>query len=170
MTTKHLVVFATMLLGGLFLASTGAQAQSWSTAASVCEPGIDSAGLFTFNGGTFEFGGSNTGVIRTRGAVTNPLDSGVPSWTTLVVGYQDQDGTGLDYQVNAQLNRVSKSTGTAFVIKVFDSSAFATTTPTSHNVTFTHTFDFTNYAYYITLTVTRADANQNPGVWFVQLK
>jgi hypothetical protein len=168
--TKHFTVFATMIFGGLILASTAAQAQSWSSAASVCQPGSDSIGFYAFNVATFEFSGSNTGTIKTRCAVTNPLDSGTPSWTTLVVGYQDPDGTGLNYQVDASLERVSKSTGTSYVLKVFDSSAFAVTTAASRNVSFTHTFDFVNYAYFVTLSVTRADANQNPAVWFVELQ
>jgi hypothetical protein len=168
--TKHFTVFATMIFGGLILASTAAQAQSWSSAASVCQPGSDSIGFYAFNVATFEFSGSDTGTIKTRCAVTNPLDSGTPSWTTLVVGYQDPDGTGLNYQVDASLERVSKSTGTSYVLKVFDSSAFAVTTAASRNVSFTHTFDFVNYAYFVTLSVTRADANQNPAVWFVQLQ
>jgi hypothetical protein len=170
MTTKHLTVFATMLLGGLMLASTAAQAQSWSSAASVCQPGSDSIGSYAFNVAKFEFSGSDTGTIRTRCAVTNPLDSGTPNWKTLVVGYQDPDGTGLNYQVDAQLDRVSKTTGTSYVIKVFDSSSFAVTTAASRSVPFTHTFDFVNYAYFVTLSVTRADANQNPAVWFVELE
>src|SRR5580692_1859059 len=118
--TKHFTVFATMIFGGLILASTAAQAQSWSSAASVCQPGSDSIGSYGFNVAMFEFSGSNTGTIKTRCAVTNPLDSGTPNWKTLVVGYQDPDGTGVNYQVNAQLNRVSKSTGTSYIIKVFD--------------------------------------------------
>jgi hypothetical protein len=168
--TKHFTVFATMIFGGLILASTAAQAQSWSSAASVCQPGSDSIGFYAFNVATFEFSGSDTGTIKTRCAVTNPLDSGTPSWTTLVVGYQDPDGTGLNYQVDASLERVSKSTGTSYVLKVFDSSAFAVTTAAARSVSFTHTFDFVNYAYFVTLSVTRADANQNPAVWFVQLQ
>lgn len=167
MKTKFQVLAS---LGGLLVMSVAAQAQTWSSAASVCQPGIDSAGLYTFNGGQFKFSGTSTGQIKVRCQVTNPMDSGVPAWGTLVVGYQDPDGTGIDYQVDAQLNRVSKSSGTAFIIKTFDSSSFSTTGPTSHNITFTHTFDFTNYAYFVTLTVTRGDANQSPAVWFVQLK
>ncbi len=170
MTTKHLTVLATMLLGGLMLASTAAQAQIWSSAASVCQPGSDSIGSYAFNVATFEFAGSDTGTIKTRCSVTNPLDSGTPTWKTLVVGYQDPDGTGVDYQVDATLTRVSKTTGTSYIIKVFDSSSFAVTTAASRSVTFTHTFDFVNYAYFVTLSVTRADANQNPAVWFVELE
>lgn len=169
MTTKHLTTFATMLFAGLMLAAA-AQAQTWSSAASTCQPGVDSAGLYTFNVAIFEFSGSNTGTIKTRCAVNNPLDSGVPSWKTLTVGYQDPDGTGVNYQVNAQLNRVLKSTGVSYIIKVFDSSSFAVNTAASRSVSFTHTFDFTNFAYFVTLSVTRADANQSPAVWYVQLQ
>jgi opacity protein-like surface antigen len=140
MKTKHLTVIATMCFGGLLLVSTAAQAQTWSSAASVCQPGTDSAGLYTFSAAAFEFTGTKTGLIRTRCAVTNPLDLGVPGWKTLVVGYQDPDGTGVNYQVNAQLNRVSKSTGTNYILAVFDSSSFAVTTATSRSISFTHTF------------------------------
>jgi hypothetical protein len=170
MKTKHLTVIATMCFGGLLLVSTAAQAQTWSSAASVCQPGTDSAGLYTFSAAAFEFTGTKTGLIRTRCAVTNPLDLGVPGWKTLVVGYQDPDGTGVNYQVNAQLNRVSKSTGTNYILAVFDSSSFAVTTATSRSISFTHTFDFTNFAYYVTLSVTRVDANENPAVWLVELE
>jgi hypothetical protein len=170
MTTNLLRVTLGMLAGGLMLMTPSASASTWSTAASVCEPGSDSIGLYTYNVAQFMFSGTNTGTIKTRCTVTNPLDSGVPAWTTLTVGYLDPDGTGINYQVNAQLNRVNKATGVSFTIKTFDSSSFSTTTATSHSVTFTHTFDFTNFAYFVTLSVIRVDANQSPAVWYAQLK
>ncbi|HTT65438.1 MAG TPA: hypothetical protein VMG35_26495 [Bryobacteraceae bacterium] len=170
MTTNRLTAYTAMLVGGLLVASATAKAQTWSSAASVCQPGSDSIGLYSFDNSGFKFSGSNTGQIKVRCAVTNPKDSGVPSWSTLTVGYVDPDGTGVDYQVDAQLVRVGKSAKTSYIIKTFDSSSFATTTAGSRSVTFTHTFDFTNYAYYVTATVTRGDANQSPEVWFVELK
>jgi len=88
----------------------------------------------------------------------------------MVVGYQDPDGTGIDYQVVAQLVRVDKSSGVATFLKTFSSNSFVSTGATSHNVSFTHTFDFDNNAYYITLTLDRVDSSNNPSVWFVQLK
>lgn len=167
---KYQYKLMTMLAGGLLLASTGVRAQTWSSAASVCQPGSDSVGLYSFSSATFQFGGSNTGQIRTRCAVVNPLDTGDPKWTTLSMGYVDPDGTGIDYQVDAQLARVNKQTGAAAIIKTLDSSSFSSTGPAIHSITFTHTFDFSNYAYYISLTLTRGDTAQNPGVWYVQLR
>jgi hypothetical protein len=159
-----------MLLGSLFLISHTASAATWSTSGSVCEPGVDSSGLFTFNDAKFLFAGTNTGEIKARCHVTNPMDSGVPAWNTMVVGYQDPDGTGINYQVTAQLVRVDKSSGVSTIVKTFSSNSFVSTGATSHNVSFTHTFDFDNNAYYVTLTLDRVDSSNNPAVWFVQLK
>jgi hypothetical protein len=170
MKTKHSRAFLALLFGGLLLSTPVLRAQGWSSVASVCEPGVNSIGLYDLNAGTFQFLGGDTGQIKARCAVTNPLDSGVPKWKTLTVGYVDPDGTGTDYQVDAQLYRVAKSTGNYGLIATFDSSAFSATGATSNKVTFSHTFDFTNYAYWINLTVDRGDANQNPGVWFVSLQ
>jgi len=170
MTTNQLPTLVAMLFGGLVLQSPSVAASTWSSSASVCQPGSDSAGLYTFNGAQFEFAGTATGQIKTRCNVTNPLDSGVPTWNTLTVGYLDPDGTGVNYQVDAQLARVNKSTGVSFIIRTFDSSALSTSGATARSITFTHTFDFTNFAYFVTLTVTRVDSNQNPAVWYVQLK
>lgn len=169
MKTNRMRVFLGTLFGGLLLISS-ASAATWSGVASACEPGSDSVGLYAYNVAQFHFAANATGQIKTRCNVANPLDSGVPTWTTLVVGYHDPDGTGINYQVDAQLNRVNKSTGVSFIIKTFDSSSFAATGATSRSVAFTHTFDFTNYAYFVTLTVSRVDANQDPAVWYVQLK
>lgn len=170
MTRRHQYQFLTTLFGSLLLASTAAQAQTWSSIMSACQPAIDSAGMYTFNGASFLFSDSNVGQIRTRCAVTNPLDSGVPNWGTLTVGYVDPDGTGIDYQVDVQLVRVNRGTGATGIIKTFDSSAFVGTGPTSHSISFNHNFDFTNYAYYLSVSVSRADTAQSPKVWFASLK
>ena len=122
MTTKQLAAFVA-ILGGFVVASGTAKAQLWDSGQS-CQPGSDSIGLYTFDTAGYKFSGSNTGTIKVRCAVPNPKDSGVPSWSTLTVGYTDPDGTGIHYQVNAQLVRVSKSANTSFIIKTFDSSSF----------------------------------------------
>jgi hypothetical protein len=98
------------------------------------------------------------------------MDSGVPPWNTLVMGYQDPDGTGINYQVTAQLVRVDRSSGVSTIVKTISSNSFAATGPTSRSVTFTHTFDFDNNAYFVTLTLDRVDTTANPSVWYVQLK
>lgn len=170
MTIQKQHVLMGMLLGGVLLLSGSANAQTWTTIASACQPGSSYAGDYHFSAGTLNFASGITGQIVSRCNVTNPKDSGVPGWTTMVVGYQDPDGTGTNYQVDAQLYRVLKSTGAYGLIKTFDSSSFSGTGATSHSVTFTHTFDFTNYAYWVELTLTRGDTASNPAVWFVALK
>jgi hypothetical protein len=168
--TKSKFALMTVLFGGFLVTPTAGWAQTWSTAGSVCQPGSDSVGLYSYNVGIFQFAAGSTGEIRTRCTITNPLDSGVPSWKTMTVGYVDPDGLGTDYQVDVELERTNKSTGVTTVVKTFDSSSFSSTGRTSHSIAFTHTFDFTNYAYFVSLDVIRGDTAGNPGVWYVQLK
>jgi len=167
--TKNKLAFLTVLAGAL-LSLPLAHAQTWSTIASSCSPGSDSIGRYAYSNGTFEFEGTETGMISTRCQVNNPLDSGVPKWTTLTMGYQDPDGLGGDYEVQALLERVNKTTGVHQIIVTLDSNAFQTQVATSKTKTFGHTFDFTNYAYYVGLRVSRNDAVWIPAVWFASLK
>jgi hypothetical protein len=158
------------MLAGVLLSLPLVQAQTWSTVASTCEPGSDSIGLYIYSNGTFEFASGETGKISTRCQVNNPLDTGVPSWKTLTVGYQDPDGRDGDYEVQGSLERVAKSTGVHTIVVTLDSNSYVTTERTSRSVTFTHTFDFTDYAYYVLLNVSRSDDSFIPGVWFASLK
>ena len=159
-----------MLLSSLFLMSHPVSAATWSASASVCQPSERSAGLYQFDGSHFSFSGSNTGEILARCHVTNLMDSGAPAWNTMVVGYKDPDGTGIDYQVTAQLSRVDKASGSSTILKTFSSNSFVDKGNTSHNTSFTHTFDFDNYAYFVTLTLDRVNTSDKSAVWFVQLK
>jgi len=164
-----------MLLGCFMLVGQRASASRWTAVASTCAIGVDQvgdAGIYAITGGSaITFSDSNTGEIKTRCNVTNPLDSGVPTWNTLTVGYQDPDGSSpsLTYQVTVTLYRVGKSTGNYSTVAIFDSGSFADKVATSHSVTFSHTFDFTNYAYWVTLDLVRNDSTKNPSVWFVGL-
>jgi hypothetical protein len=176
MTTKknYRRAFAGMLLGGLFLTVQTASAQIWSSAASACTPDEDTVtgGLYdVFYNGTLLFKAGKTGSIKARCSVTNPIETGAsPGWNLLTVGYLDPDGTGANYQVYAQLIAVKRDTGVITVVKSFYSDSFATTTPTSHTVTFLgYAWDFANYAYYVGINVERASTAGSPGVWFVKL-
>lgn len=158
------------MLGAALMMLPLAQAQTWSTVASSCEPGSDSIGLYVYSNGSFEFASGETGKIATRCQVNNPLDTGVPPWKTLTVGYQDPDGRDGDYEVQGSLERVARSTGVHGIIATLDSNAFVTTAKTSKSVTFNHTFNFTDYAYYVLLNVSRNDSSFLPSVWFASLK
>ncbi len=167
--TKKKLAFLTMLAGAVFSLPV-AQAQTWSTVASTCEPGSDSIGLYAYSNGSFEFASFETGKVATRCPLNNPLDTGVPSWKTLTAGFQDPDGRGGDYEVQVSLERVAKGTGIHTIIVTLDSNSYSTTGATSKSITFTHTFDFTNYAYYVLMNVSRNDSNASPSVWFASLK
>ena len=167
--TKHKCAFLTMLAGVLFSLPL-AQAQTWSTVASACEPGSDSLGLYVYSNGSFEFVSGETGKIATRCPVNNPMDKGVPSWKTLTVGFQDPDGRDGVYEVQGSLERVAKSTGVHQIIVTLDSDQYVTTEKTSESVPFKHTFNFTDYAYYVLLNVSRNDSDFIPSVWFASLQ
>ena len=64
---------------------------------------------------------------------------------------------------------MNKFTGVSGAIALIDSDTYNQTGPIVEHRTFSHTFDFTNYAYYMTLTVNRADTNGNPGIWYASL-
>ena len=167
--TNKTYIFVAVLQACLVLPS-GVRAQTWSTIGSSCEPGSDSIGLYSYDGGTFQFASGATGRIRARCQVNNPLDSGVPQWDTLTVGYVDPDNLIPGYEVKVELARAYKWDGSYTTLATFDSNAFTDSGPTSNHITFTHTFDFSNYAYYVTLVVNRPDSNGNPGVWFASLQ
>ena len=94
----------------------------------------------------------------------NPREAGTEfsRWNQLQVTYRDPDGLGLpgqkgsEYQAYVELVRVSKTTGTWEKITSFDSNVQcaggpslcqADNTTKNFTVTFSHTFDFDNYAY-----------------------
>ena len=167
---KNKLMFFALIVGAL-LPLQVAQAQTWSTAGSTCEPGSDSIGFYQYSNASFEFADwGATGQISTRCLVNNPLDSGAVKWKTLTMGYQDPDGRGGDYEVQASLQRVHKASGAHDVIVTIDSDSYTTTAATSKSITFTHTFDFVNYAYWVALRVNRNDSAFSPSVWFASLK
>jgi hypothetical protein len=166
--TKNKLAFLTMLAGAL-LSLPVAQAQTWSSVASTCEPGSDSIGLYAYSNGSFEFASGETGKIATRCALTNPMDTGVPAWKTLTAGFQDPDGHDGDYEIQVSLERVNKSTGVHTIIVTLDSNSYTGTGAQSQHIAFTHTFNFTTYAYYVLMSVSRNDSNATPSVWFASL-
>jgi hypothetical protein len=167
--TKNLCAFFTMLAGALLL-SPAVQAQTWSTVGSSCSPGVDSIGLYYYNVATFEFADGATGQIKTRCQINNPLDKGVPKWTTLSAGFVDPDGLGGNYEVQVELVRVTKATGAYTVILTLDSDQYTTELPQLKSIPLNYTFNFNEYSYYLSLNLSRGDTNHNPGVWFAQLK
>jgi hypothetical protein len=176
MNLNHTRVILAMSLGAFMLAAPRASASSWSATASACQPDstlLVGEPIYQMNGPAIMFYASS-GDFKFRCNVTDPLDSGVPSWNTLTVGYQDPDGIGTGYQVKVTLYRVGKGTGDFSSIAVFNSNMFLEPNPTSSSISFSHTFNFTDYAYWVTLDLTCNAATCNnydptPSVWFVRL-
>jgi len=168
-------LFLLAALGSSLLIAQSAFASRWTAVASTCMIGADQVGdngIYTYSSGSaLTFASGETGEIKARCNVTNPMDSGNPTWNTLTVGYQDPDGHLTTYQVSVTLYRVNKSTGAIDTVgNVFNSNNFGAIGPKANSVTLNNpTFDFADYSYWVTLDLVRNDSASNPSVWFVSL-
>ena len=168
-TSRPLILAATLLCAGFAFASPVYAQAPWTTVPGACAStdnnfyiGTPSRDLpvvrFRVPGGAFAFNGFHDGHIAVICSVDNPRDTtSVRRWNQLQVTYiQAALGQpGSEYQAYVELVRVSKTTGAWSRIAVFDSnlqcapptSCAADNTIKHFTVPFTHTFDFTNYAY-----------------------
>jgi hypothetical protein len=161
----------TMLAAALMLTPLVRAQSSWSTVGSTCQPGSDSIGRFTYGTGgtTFQFAPGETGTIRARCQVNNPLDKGNPVWKTLGAGYVDPDAEGGDSQVLVKLLECDKKTGETVTIALFNSNTRKIGIPTFQTASIHNALDFTRAAYVVTIEVTRSDDVFNPGVFYASL-
>jgi hypothetical protein len=138
---------------------------------SACVVDEADAGEYQMIDTQFKFLTGNTGTIVARCHVTNPRDTGNPVWSRLYVTYKDQDGSGASSRVEIRLYRVSLTTGTLTSIQTFNSNSLAdaVTSVQKDYVSFVHTFDFFNYAYYVYLSLNRGSTTYDPSVYAVQL-
>jgi hypothetical protein len=139
----------------------------WTTVASACVPAPSSAG-YTWSGSAVFLPGPATVVLRCN--VTAPADFANfmdPVWDTIEVTYRDSDGMANDSRVLVQLWRVGKATGLTSLAGTFDSNAFAAGTLNSAN--FFSAFDFTNFAYFLQLNLTRTAAGGDTRIYRVRL-
>jgi hypothetical protein len=155
---------------------------AWTSTASSCAVDEGSAGKYEFAGTQFRFLGANVSStsyanniplvqpITVRCNVT-PMYDYVPakqgdlipipaywksvSWNAMVVGYKDPDGMGAAARVTAILKRVNRATQGESTIITFDSNTAVDNVATEGVKTFTHTFDFKNYEYYVELNLVR---------------
>ena len=150
----------------LALAST-AHAQTWTAVAS--SAAIDE--LYTANyaigNGLLFFRGGVTGDVAGELNVTNPKDSGNPSWTTLELVANGGPG-GFAVGATATLYRQVRTTGTT--------SAICTAIAPSTNVTSTSTctfssstFDFANNNYLVRLSLERTTTSQGVFAYSVRV-
>jgi hypothetical protein len=170
---RSLPISAT-LLGSFLLFSNvvaaGNNFNNFTIVPSACVVDEADTTLYSFNSPKLMFAAGKTGTIGVRCMVTNPVDSGLlfgpsapnPTWHAITIGCNDPDGSsGLDYEVHASLARVRISNGVSSTITQIDCN--------TNTKSFSHTFDFWNYAYWIGINIQRKNTAQNPSAWAVRL-
>lgn len=190
-----LIAAVTVVIGGV--ARPAHAQQPWSALAGTCAAtdnnffsGAPSADLpvarFISPGGSLTFNRFHQGYIAVLCTVDNPRYKGTQRWNQLHVTYRDPDGLrtiedyGLNYQVYVELVRMSKVTGALSRIAQFDSNLQCQQTPTTScygdnavktfAVTFTHTFDFNNYAYAVHARLYRGQVSFLPQIYQLRLQ
>jgi hypothetical protein len=131
---------------------------------STCVP-VDnaSADLYEQDSAKVKFKPGKTGTFSLRCAVTNPRDSDNPGWDMFAIGCSDPDGvSGLNYESHVELKRVKRTNDQATRLETLDCNR--------GTKAFSHAFDFDDFAYYVTVNLTRKITTVSPTVWFVQLK
>lgn len=153
------------------LTSLVASAQTWTAVASTCAIGDAHINRYEVDGPKLSYLFDSTGVLTARCNITNPLNSGNPSWFNLSVGCSDPDGTGKHYRVYVSLKRVDRSSGVTSTVTALDSNDWSDTGAFEHLQSFgsSEGWDFNKYSYYINLELTRDYSTKEPKVWSVRL-
>jgi hypothetical protein len=154
MFRKSLILAGCMVLA--LVAS--ANAQVWTGVAASGAIDESYTGNYATSQGALFFRSGATGNVAATLNVTNPLNSGNPSWGTLELVANGGAG-GLGVGASATLYRQVRTTGaTVSICTAVAASSGSTSTSTC---TFsTSTFDFTNYAYFIDLNLGRTSTAQ----------
>lgn len=178
-----------LTLGLALMAPTLATAQvteygpSWTATASTCVPsGRGTLDKYGFSGGDFYFDGAAVSAssilgpvpIMVRCHVTQPretdrLDS--TTWDTLIVGFQDPDGTTSNATVLTRLMRLSRPTGVASVVFSVNSNTDPLLFRHERGVKFqAGAMDFFHYEYYVEILLYRTStAVASPRAYSVRL-
>jgi hypothetical protein len=163
--------FITVFLASVTLfVSNVARADGWQMVGSACTPDPDAIQgdkyVRTSNMGV-QFKGTNTGTIYFICPV-----AGYSGFTASAMGVTYRDDTGQwtsTDEVQALLYRVPRASTSHLIISQLFSSSFSETTTTYHEDTFTHTFDFENYYYYVRVAIKRTSSSQTVAFYGVML-
>lgn len=141
---------------------------AWQSPANGCVPVSDTEGQWQYLGG----GGVEhaTGVTGTLQFVcplqtlnsTNPVDH-------LALTCQDSTTSSSSY-AKAQLIRASRTTATTGVIATVTSDTNGTTTVKQVGTSFSHTFNFLDYYYFVVITIYRDQTSQTARAYQVTLQ
>ena len=146
--------FGVLLAGLMMVPSVHAADGEFTVVPSTCAPAPASTG-YGWSGASVFLPAAGSVVLRCN--VTDPADfMNVmdPVWNNIEVTYRDSDNNlGSESRVQVTLLRVGKINGVVFQVGTFDSDLFAG--GMLNSTFFFHVFDFTNYAYFLQITLTR---------------
>ena len=143
---KKLTTFTAV---ALLICASSAYA-GWSAVASTGAIDLKSQNLGETRATVLRFRNGAEGIMTARYNVTNPSDNASPGWTTLELGYHDNDPK---VAVTAVLYQVDPCTGGSVPIARVESSDQQGNTCRTASIG--AAFDFTNKLYYVLVTVTR---------------
>jgi len=170
---NSLRAFGALSLLTLLASGEAHAAGIWTHVASACAVDESSTAKYEMTAGRFKFKSGQTGTIYARCNVTNPQDDGTdPWWNQLEVVYRDPDGIAAGSQVKATLYRVYNSNGgVSSAGTAFDSNTLAATSDNKGTTPAggISDFNFTDYAYFVQLQVTRSSTASDPTVSIVRL-
>lgn len=156
-------VMSAVLMGGRSEATVTPNYIYWGMNAAGCVPGDPAIqnNLYFITGGSVKFQSTATGTITLYCPVA--VNTGGISSNTLRLTYFDGDSGIGGNHVTATLTRLAYSDGTLSTISgaTVDSGNGTCSTGIQTNcaATFTHTFDFDNYAYYVRVDITRSSTS-----------
>jgi hypothetical protein len=145
------------VLGFLILPSSGS-AQTWTAVGSGGAIQDNSISTYGVGNGVLTFRAGATGNVQAIYNVTNPRDSGNPSWTTLEFRANNPGGA-LGVFATAILYRQPRTSTSAIAICSAVAPPTGTTTTTC---TFSSTtFDFANNYYFVRVSLGRTSGTQS---------
>ena len=133
-----------------FLICASTTYAGWSAIASTGAIDVKSQNLAETRASVLRFRDGTEGIMTARYNVTNSSDNPAPGWTTLELGYHDNDPK---VAVTAVLYQVDPCTGASVPIARVESRDQQGNTCRTASIG--APFDFTNKLYYVLVTVTR---------------
>ncbi len=168
-----LYILALVILAGVAAGARSAAADdatvAWSTPADGCVPVSNTEGNWlSLAGGGVTHASGVTGQLQWVCPVTTLNATSAPN--RIYMTYVDSSGSGNGGTVSATLIESSRSNAATSNIVSLSSDSFSNTTITEQKANFTHTFDFSNYFYYVVITLNRTTTGTTTDCYHVDLE
>lgn len=154
---KSFLLFAAALF---VFAAVPASAQYWGVPGSVGIIDEGSTSLYEFSGAALKFKSGQTGTIVARYPITSNVSSN-PAWTTLAIAYSNPGLTVRVIELGHCLGFEDEIAATT--ISSGDANSCT-------NLSISHTWDFSNYSYYVEVSLTRSTTSADPRLLHLNLQ